>query len=142
MRTWAHITWELLIWSSRIFIFITPLLNSIMFLDSLFNGQIKPIMNAGLFYVEKVDQLFCIDGTSLFLKCTLCFFGHYSWWNETNADKRWMLCSILLHFGGLLPRGPSRQLQNRIAADLSNFQLQKKTWSPNVLEFIPLIKTY
>ena len=37
---------------------------------------------------------------------------------------------ILLHFGGLLPRGPSRQLQNRIAADLSNFQLQKKLEAP------------
>ena len=79
-------------------------------------------MNAGLFYVEKVDQI-CCSAPYVFSATIL---GE----NETNADKRWMLCSILLHFGGLLPRGPSRQLQNRIAADLSNFQLQKKLEAP------------
>ena len=88
-------------------------------------------MNAGFFYVEKVDQIFCIDGAYLFFKCILFFFpATFLGVNETNADKRSMLCSILLHFGGLLPRGPSRQLQNRIAADLSNFQLQKKLEAP------------
>ena len=101
-----------------------------MFLDSLFNGQIKPIMNAGLFYVETLANYFALMGPHYFLSAPYVFSATILGENETNADKRWMLCSILLHFGGLLPRGPSRQLQNRIAADLSNFQLQKKLEAP------------
>ena len=101
-----------------------------MFLNSLFNENIKPIMNAGLFLWKNLTNYFALMGPHYFLSAPYVFSATIYGENETNADKRWMLCSILLHFGGLLPRGPSRQLQNRIAADLSNFQLQKKLEAP------------
>ena len=44
-----------------------------MFLDSLFNGQIKPIMNAGLFYVETLANYFALMGPHYFLSAPYFF---------------------------------------------------------------------
>ena len=82
------------------------------------------------FLWKNLTNYLALMGPHYFLSAPHVFSATIYGENETNADKRWMLCSILLHFGGLLPRGPSRQLQNRIAADLSNFQLQKKLEAP------------
>ena len=88
----------------------------------------KLLIQGSLLFNPSADafELFSPVLTSLTSMCTTLFVLCQ---NGMKADKRWMLCSVLFHFGGLLPRGLSHPVQNRILADLSNFQHWKTSTS-------------